>query len=69
MNPDYAQNLGFYIRKTNVRAHKIDDFTLETFGMVIADFQIEDKFGKPRFFQKIFLVADTKFKVILGMLF
>ena len=37
--------------------------------MVIADFQVEDKTSRPRFFQKTFLVADTKFKVILGMLF
>ena len=33
--------------------------------MVIVDFQIEDKGGKLRFFQEIFLVTDTKFEVIL----
>ena len=37
--------------------------------MVIADFQMEDKSGRPRFFQETFLVADTKFQVVLGMLF
>ena len=37
--------------------------------MVIADFQVEDKVGRPRFSEEIFLVADTKFEVILGMLF
>ena len=37
--------------------------------MVIADFQVEDKASRPRFFQETFLVADTKFEVILGMLF
>ena len=37
--------------------------------MVIADFQIEDKGDKPKFFQETFLVADTKFEVILGMPF
>ena len=37
--------------------------------MVIVDFQIEDKANRPRFFQKTFLVADTKFKVILKMPF
>ena len=36
---------------------------------MIAYFQIEDKDGKPKFFQKIFLVINTKFEVILGMLF
>ena len=37
--------------------------------MVIADFQVENKASRPRFFQEIFLVADTKFEVILGMFF
>ena len=37
--------------------------------MVIADLQVDDKANRPRFFQKTFLVADTKFEVILGMLF
>ena len=37
--------------------------------MVIADFQMEDKSSRPRFFQETFLVADTKFEVILRMLF
>ena len=65
----YAKNLGLKTRKTNIRAQKIDDSVLETFRMVIADFQVEDKGGRPRFFQKIFLVADIKFEVVLGMLF
>ena len=37
--------------------------------MVIADFQMEDKGGRPRFFQETFLVTDTKFEVILGISF
>ena len=36
---------------------------------MIADFQVEDNGGKPRFFQKIFLVTDTKFEVVLGISF
>ena len=36
---------------------------------MIADFQLEDKISRPWFFQKLFLVANTKFKIILGMLF
>ena len=69
MNPVFARKLGLHIRKINVRAQKIDGSTLETFEMVIANFQVEDKGGKPRFFQETFLIANTKFKVILGMLF
>ena len=69
ISPAYAKKLGFKTQKTNVGAQKIDGSTLETFGMVIANFQVEDKGGRPRFFQKIFLVANTKFEVILGIRF
>ena len=69
ISPAYAERLGLKTRKTNVGAQKIDGSALETFGMVIADFQVEDKSGRPRFFQETFLVADTKFEVILGMPF
>ena len=37
--------------------------------MVIANFQLEDKGGKPKLFQETFLVANTKFEVILGIFF
>ena len=47
----------------------IDGSVLKIFEMVIADFQIKDKDGSPRFFQKTFLMANTKFEVVLGMLF
>ena len=69
MNPAYAERLGFKTWKTNVGAQKIDGSALETFGMVIADFQVEHKGRRPRFFQETFLVADTKFEVVLGILF
>ena len=69
MSPAYAKKLGLKTRKTNVRAQKIDGSAVETFGMVIADFQIEDKGGRPRFFQETFLVTNTKFEVVLEMFF
>ena len=50
MSPAYAKKLGLKTQKTNVGAQKIDGSALETFGMVIADFQVEDKGGRPRFF-------------------
>ena len=34
---------------------------------MITDFQIEDKVGRPRFFQETFLVAKTKFEMVLRM--
>ena len=69
MNLDFARKLGLKIWKTNIGAQKIDGSTLETFEMVIADFQIGDNNNRPRFFQETFLVADTKFEMILGLLF
>ena len=47
----------------------IDGSTLETFGMMIAGFQIEDKVGRPRFFQETFLVANSKLEIILRIFF
>ena len=69
ISPAYAKKLGLKTWKINVGAQKIDGSALETFEMVIADFQVEDKSGRPRFFQETFLVADTKFEVILGIPF
>ena len=37
--------------------------------MVITNFQIEDKVGRSKFFQEIFLMANTKIEEILEMLF
>ena len=50
MNLALIQKLGLHIQKTNVGAQKIDGSFFEIFGMVITDFQIEDKVDKPRFF-------------------
>ena len=69
MNPAFARKLGLHIQKTNVGAQKIDGSILETFGIVIADFQVEDQGGRPRFFQETFLVVNTQFEVVLGMFF
>ena len=67
MTLKFLRGLGFYIRKTNIRAQKIDYSALKTFRMVIVNFQLEDKIGKTRFFYEIFFMADTKFQVILRM--
>ena len=69
MSPTYVEKLGLKTWKTNVGAQKIDGFALKIFKMVIADFQVEDKGDRPRFFQETFLVADTKFEMVLMMLF
>ena len=69
MTPGYASKLGLKVRPTNVEAQKIDGSTLETFGMVLASFQMKDKLGRPQFFQETFLLADLSVKVVLEMPF
>ena len=69
MTPAYVSRLGLRARHTNVGAQKIDGSTLQTFGTVLADFQVEDKLGKARFFQETFLLADISAKVVLGIPF
>ena len=69
MAPAYAKKLELRVRKTDVGTQMIDRSTLETYGMVITGFQVQDKFGKARFFQETFLVADTSVEVVLGMPF
>lgn len=58
ITPTYASKLGLRVCHTDVGAHKIDGSTFETFGMVLANFQVEDKLGRARFFQEMFLLAD-----------
>ena len=58
MNSVFAWKLGCYIWKTNVKAQKIDGSTFEIFERVIADLQVTNKDGKPRFFQKTFLIVN-----------
>ena len=50
INSNFAWKLGLKVWKINVRAQKLNSSALETFGMVIVDFQVEDKVGRPRFF-------------------
>ena len=69
MTPGYASKLGLKVRPTDVGAQKIDGSTLETFGMVLASFQVEDKLGRTRYFQETFLLADISVEVVLGMPF
>ena len=65
----FVRKLGLHIQKINFGAQKIDGSALKIFGIMIADFSVENKVGRPSFFQKTFLVADTKFEMILTMLF
>ena len=65
----YAKQLGFQVQKTDIGAQKIDGSLLQTFGMVIAGFQVEDKLDRAQFFQELFLLAETNMKVVLRIFF
>ena len=69
ISPVYASKLGLNVYHTDIGAQKIDGSTLETFGMVLASFQVEDKLGRIWFFQKTFLLADISAEVVLGIPF
>ena len=69
ITPAYTFKLGFQVQRTDVGAQKIDSSSLQTFGMVIDSFQIEDKLIRVRFFQKLFSLAETIIEVVLGMPF
>lgn len=46
----YFLKLGLKIYHIDVKAQKIDSFILKTFEIILASFQVEDKFEKARFF-------------------
>lgn len=69
MAPAYGKKLGLRMRKTDVGTQKIEGSILETYGIVIAGIQIQDKLGKARFFKETFLVTDTSLEIIFEMPF
>lgn len=69
MTPAYIAKLGLKVCPTDVGTQKIDGSTFETFKMVLASFQVKNKFDQSRFFQEIFLVVDISIAIILGISF
>ncbi len=65
----FASELGLKIRKTHVRAQKIDDTTLEIYGMVVSTFSVLDKDGRERFFEESFLLTGFNLDVVLRIAF
>ena len=69
IHPTLARELGLPIRPTDVGAQKIDGTLLDTFGMVVAAFSVEDKANRVRFFEETFLVANVSPEMVFGMFF
>lgn len=67
--PAYMAKLSLKVWLINVGAQKIDGYILETFGMILASFQVEDKLGKACFFQEIFLLVTMNVDIILAIFF
>ena len=65
----FAKQLGLSIRPTHVRVQKIDSTMLDTYGMVVAVFSLEDKANQVRFFEETFLVANVSPEIVFGMSF
>ena len=65
----FAKELGLFIRPTDVRAQKINGTTVDTYGMVVEVFLVEDNANRVRFFEETFLVANSSLKVVIGMPF
>ena len=69
MYPNFAKKLNIQVCEIKVSVQKIDGLKLNTFGIVITSFSIEDKEKKSRFFEKIFLLADISIDIALGISF
>lgn len=69
ITPEYALKLDLKVCHTNIKAQKIDSFTLKTFKIVLASFQVEDKLKRAQYFQEIFLLANIGLKVVLKIFF
>ena len=69
MSQAFAHELGFKIWKTNIEVEKIDNTTLETYGIVVSTFFVLDENGRKRFFEESFLLTDVKLEIMLEMLF
>lgn len=63
------QKLGLHICKISVGVQKINDNKLETYGIVIALFKVDNKNGKSDFFEEIFWLADISMDIVFKIFF
>lgn len=64
-----AAKLGLKVCHIHVGAKKIDCSTFKTFGIVLANFQLEDKLDRAQSFQKRFFLANISMDIVLGLPF
>lgn len=63
----YVSKLDLIVRRTNGKAQKIDGSTFETFGIVIASFQVEISSEGPDFSKKHSYWLRSDWKVVLKL--
>ena len=68
MIPNQMKKLDLKICKINIGSQKIDGSILETFEILITNFQLKNKASKTRLFQKTFFIGYIKFNMISEML-
>ena len=61
----YTLKLSLKVYLTNIKTQKIDNSIFKMFKMVVASFQVKNKFEKIWFFLKMFLLADLNIKIVL----
>ena len=69
MSQVFAHQLSLKIWKTNIGAQKINDTTLETYGMVVSTFSMSNKNGREKFFKESFLLTNVKLDIVFRMPF
>ena len=69
ISQDLVKELGLQTLHTKWGAAKIDGSQLTTYGMVLATFSVDDQYGRSRWFEETFLIADITHNVVLGMPF
>lgn len=67
--PTLAKEIGLSIRPTDIGAQKINNNTLDTYGIIGLAFLITGKANQVRFLKKTFLLANISPEVFFGMLF
>lgn len=46
ITPAYVKKLSFWVRKTDIGAQKINGITLVTYGIVVANFFLQNKYSR-----------------------
>lgn len=69
MHLNLIKNLGLRVCEIGVKAQKIKSSKLDTYGILIAYFSVEDKQEKSYFFEEIFLLVDISIDIALKIPF